>query len=382
MKHAVLRTGLALGCFAVSLTILAALMPSRAFAADVTTTIATPAGCAAAGGTYVPPDAIIPVPGCNIPMGRNPAPAPAPVQASNLCDALRQTYQGYLSAAAQDAGVQSAVDLDYQGANAILGAYNRGNCANGGAPAAGGTALRDQVRQQLANRSLGAQMNAVNPNGFGQTYVPITAPRGTTANKLQYTNNNLAAMNSAFGALADQEAQDEANRQAQQQQEAEEQAERDAQAAQQRAIDAAADAQRRAALDNPFDGSQQASAPGNPFIGASGNQLPYNPYQVATNTPSNGNPFAGPDQNTDPAEANRKLGEPSQADSLPFLTRSGCEADHGGIIALPGNAKPYCVIEVDNPEPTNEWHYMIEDAAPAKKPQIKSPGVAVMGVRD
>src|SRR5665213_3613445 len=107
------------------------------------------------------------------------APAPAPLHASNLCDALRQTYQGYLAAAAQDVGGQSAVDLDQQGANSILDAYNRGNCAKGGASATGGTALRDQVRQQLANRSLGAQMNAVNPNGFGQSYVPVTAPGGT-----------------------------------------------------------------------------------------------------------------------------------------------------------------------------------------------------------
>jgi len=375
MRHAILSIGLV--AFVIGVAILTALTPSRAFAAD--SGIGAPNGCPT-GYRYTPPNANIAIGGCQL-INTGPVAARAPVQAGNLCDALRQTYQGYLSAAAQDVGVQSAVDLDNQGANAIMSAYNRGNCANGGGSATGGTALRDQVRQQLANRSLGAQMNAVNPNGFGQTYVPITAPRGTTQNKLQYSNNAMASMNAGLGFLADQEAQDEANRQAQQQQEAEEQAERDAQAAQQRAIDAAADAQRRAALDNPFDGSQQASAPGNPFVGASGNQLPYNPYQVATNTPSNGNPFTTPDQNTNPAQPDRKLGDPAQADSLPFVTRSGCEADHGGIIALPGGAKPYCVIEVDNPEPTNEWHYMIEDAAPAKKLQIKTPGVAADGRR-
>jgi hypothetical protein len=102
------------------------------------------------------------------------------------------------------------------------------------------------------------------------------------------------------------------------------------------------------------------------------------------------NPISGsgadtpsPDSQNSP---NRKLGDPHAADSLAPITRSACEAmrPRADIIQLP-EARAYCVLEVDTPEPTNEWHYLVEDAQPADgkdgKFHIKTHDSAASGVR-
>ena len=177
-------------------------------------------------------------------------------------------YAADIAAANHDAGWKAEYDLDMQAATAAKNALAAENCNGGGGYAPTGSA-------------------------FGQAYVPITAVPGTTANKLQWANNNMNNIITGLGILANQDQEREQAAAQAAEQARQEQAEREAQQAQQRAAEAAADAQHRGSLTNPFDngGGQQSGANGNPFeqtasaspVAQSGGNG--NPFDVATTEP-------------------------------------------------------------------------------------------------
>ena len=233
------------------------------------------------------------------------------------------------------------------------------------------------------------------------------SPAPSTSSPYQ---RSLDISGAALGAAADYFAEKEAEEQAQQQaddQARQEQAQRDAFAAQQKAQAdaraAAEDAARRGGMADNFGGvpSDQsdpfnpagpaAGVAGNPGIGDNGQPDPFEtaalnpPAQVggaADNQAGPGGPAAAQDPPAEPTPPNRKLGDPKQAASLAPITLSACQSmARTDIIKLP-EGRAYCVVEVDTPEPTNEWHYLVDDPQPADgKFQIKTPGTAVNGVR-
>ena len=218
--------------------------------------------------------------------------------------------------------------------------------------------------------------------------------------QMQVLRNNLNTFSNALGVLADFQAQRQAAAQAAQ----DAQDQRDAIAAQQKAvadaISAAKDANmRNLTPDTSFGGppanqsdtfdtaAPAAAAAGPPSTGD--NDQPDEFEVAALNPPhpvggaadsqaGSGGPAAMQDPPAAPTQPTRKLGEPAQADSLAPITSSACKAmkPHADIIDLP-NGADYCVVEVDTPELTNEWHHLIDDPL---RPSPHAP-LPTLGVR-
>jgi hypothetical protein len=211
--------------------------------------------------------------------------------------------------------------------------------------------------------------NGIPAGGFGNGYVPVTGAPGTTARYNQLTNNSFTAINGALGYLPAKQAEDEQRRaEAAAQAEQEEEA-RQAQLAEQRAQAAAADARSRASMANVFAGEQPVSSPDNPFATPGAGAAAGAPggggagsFQVAS---ANDNPFGG-GAGTESAAPRRKLGAPGDADGLAPMTWTQCQSTpRAEVIKFPEGAA-YCVVEVDQPEPTNQWRHLIGDPPPLK----------------
>ena len=202
----------------------------------------------------------------------------------------------------------------------------------------------------------------------------------------QVLSNNIDALSTGLGYFAQQQAeQQQAQQQAQDQANAIA-AQRQAEENARRQQEAARQAEVNRHLPNPFAAGEAPPGPTvrNPFApqdgGAGGAGKP---AQTASAGP---NPFAagGADAAShDPKEPpTRKLGDPQAAANLAPITRSACVAmkPRADVIRLP-EGSGYCVVEVDTPELTNEWHRLVDDSKPEPAPRAK-PVVATMGVRD
>jgi hypothetical protein len=372
-----LAGGVAFACLGVGPIALVGFTPTRAFAQE------TAESCAAAGLNFIPASHTNSRPMC---AGQT-APVVDPHNCASVQAAIawddRQTAANSTNVAMQQSFTESKAALQR-----LL-------------PICGGS---------------GGGSSGIPAGGFGSGYAPITGARGTAQRSNQITNNLVTSDNMALGILAEQAADEEAAREQEQQaadeQAQEDQAIRDAQEAQQRAQAAADDTNRRAGLADPFAGQQQPTSPDNPFgpVAGAGDGAPVqvatadpdgNPFDVpagpaagaagqpvqVTTADPDGNPFAAPAGPAAPTPAppiasdppNRKLGEPSQADSLAPIAYSACKAmaPRSDIITLPGGTE-YCVVEVDTPELTNEWHHLIDDPL-RSAPHAPSPNMSVKG---
>jgi Flp pilus assembly protein TadG len=219
--------------------------------------------------------------------------------------------------------------------------------------------------------------------------VPSVAPPRVPSAGAAYQNSlaiSGAALNMGLGYLSQQRAEQAAQAQADA---AAADAERDARDAERRRKEAEDDAMRRSAMPNVFAGGQGSGASSNPFASQDGAALAGSAQAQAPFTvgAAGANPFAptsaAPSQ-ADPANSPppRKLGDPGLAAQLAPMTLAACEAlkPRSDVIRLPGG-RQYCTVEVDQPEPTNEWHYLVEDDASSLKPGFKIVPPVVSGPR-